>query len=204
MPCAPGPSFDKASGRHIYISPFEPTYQGHPISPRLVSISFHYYRCVVDPTASRAALTQPSHASLSPINDEALLHKATPEYLFFFFCEKKPICENSRHRLYIPISSATENYHVSTIYLCAKKIQSLLIRTTIAFVAMCKEIVPNTRYICRHVLNQPHKIEWEGCGKCGDVKAGPVYLGQTIKREPCDNCKKDGSWTQNDGKWKQV
>jgi len=71
---------------------------------------------------------------------------------------------------------------------------------------MCKQLVPQTRYLCDHVLDQPaFLIEWEDCGSCGEMKAGPEYLGQTTKREPCEDCKSDGTWVQTEsGKWQEA
>jgi hypothetical protein len=54
---------------------------------------------------------------------------------------------------------------------------------------MCKELVPRITYICGDTLDEPaFLIEWEDCGNCGQMKAGPDYLGQTTKREPCPDC----------------
>jgi len=71
---------------------------------------------------------------------------------------------------------------------------------------MCKELIPSTKFLCEHVLDEPaFLIEWEGCGECGEVKAGPESLGQTTKREPCDDCKDDGRWVQDDsGRWEKA
>lgn len=68
---------------------------------------------------------------------------------------------------------------------------------------MCKELVSSTKFLCKYVLGQPSTlIEWEDCGSCGEINAGPEYLGQTIKRELCEDCKENGAYVEDEsGKW---
>ena len=71
---------------------------------------------------------------------------------------------------------------------------------------MCKEMIATTRFLCKHVLDQPSiLIEWEDCGSCGEKKAGPEYFGQTTKREPCEDCKENGTYVRTEsGGWMEV
>lgn len=67
---------------------------------------------------------------------------------------------------------------------------------------MCKELISKTKFLCTHILDQPSTlVEWMDCGNCGEKKAGPECLGQTTKREPCEDCK-DGIYVKDgSGKW---
>ncbi|KAK2469516.1 hypothetical protein H9L39_18787 [Fusarium oxysporum f. sp. albedinis] len=67
---------------------------------------------------------------------------------------------------------------------------------------MCKEIIAKTKFICGDGLDQPgFKVPWENCGGCGQVRS-TEYLGQTTKKEPCDDCKDNKKWIQNSsGVW---
>jgi hypothetical protein len=70
---------------------------------------------------------------------------------------------------------------------------------------MCKELVPRITFICSHVLDEPaFLIEWDACGNCGELKAGPEHLGQTTKRDPCDDCQENKVWVQVDGVWRKA
>lgn len=70
---------------------------------------------------------------------------------------------------------------------------------------MCKELVPRTTFLCGHTLDElAFLVEWEDCDNCGEVKAGPEYLGQTTKRDPCDDCKDNGTWVLENGAWKKA
>ncbi|KND90372.1 Serine/threonine-protein kinase Sgk1 [Tolypocladium ophioglossoides CBS 100239] len=65
--------------------------------------------------------------------------------------------------------------------------------------SMCKELVPSTKFRCKHVLDQPsYLIEWDDCKNCGEIKAGPDFLGRTTKRDPCEDCKENGTWKQDE------
>ncbi|RMJ13689.1 hypothetical protein CDV36_006607 [Fusarium kuroshium] len=70
---------------------------------------------------------------------------------------------------------------------------------------MCKELVPRTRYMCFHVLDQPSFLtEWKDCGNCGRIEAGPEYLAQTTKKLPCEDCKSQGKWVWTGSKWQEA
>jgi hypothetical protein len=73
---------------------------------------------------------------------------------------------------------------------------------------MCKELIPQIKFACSHVLDKPADlVEWEGCGGCGIKRAGPEYLGGTTKREPCEDRKQPGrGWVQNEqtGRWSRI
>lgn len=79
----------------------------------------------------------------------------------------------------------------------------LTLNCTLTVPIMCKELISSTKFLCQHVLDQPSTlIEWEDCGSCGEKKAGPEYLGQTTKREPCEDCKENGAYVKDEsGKW---
>jgi hypothetical protein len=68
---------------------------------------------------------------------------------------------------------------------------------------MCKQLVPSIKFVCHHELDAPaFLVTWDECGDCGEIKAGPEYLGQSTKTEPCDDCKEDGTYTQDaSGRW---
>lgn len=55
---------------------------------------------------------------------------------------------------------------------------------------ICKELIPSTEYECEHAVDRPSfLVEWKDYGECGIIKAGAEWLGQTSKRDPCENRK---------------
>ncbi|KAL5357396.1 hypothetical protein BJX96DRAFT_11647 [Aspergillus floccosus] len=62
---------------------------------------------------------------------------------------------------------------------------------------MCKGLISNVKFLCGDPLKDAPTalIPWDGCGNCGIMKAGPAYMGQSIRREPCPDCINRGGWT---------
>lgn len=67
---------------------------------------------------------------------------------------------------------------------------------------MCKEIIQDRRYMCRHrIVDEPSVVlPWDGCGGCGEIKTTQKQ-GRSTLRELCENCKEDGSWELLNGLW---
>ncbi|CAG8983301.1 hypothetical protein HYALB_00002739 [Hymenoscyphus albidus] len=65
---------------------------------------------------------------------------------------------------------------------------------------MCKATIITDVILCGHTIDAAPSLVPDGCGGCGTATS-TVHMASSKRKTPCEDCKADGKWVQQNGKW---